>query len=194
MTTPLKLGVVGHRDLGDHAGHLFSQFACHQFLAEAKRKYPCVQAISAISEGADSIFARSALSLGIPLESIIPFESFSSDFKDELSYESYRKLRSLAVTETRTSFVDRSRFAYRKSMEWVVFKSDVIVAIWDEMEVGTIGGTWEAVSLAFKIKRKIVHIDNCKKSLNLYYDDGSRYREHRNVSIDMIKKNVLGDK
>jgi len=181
-----KIGVVGHRDLGNIERHSYVHFCCHRLLAGLKQKYSNVIAVSAISDGADSIFAQSAISLGIPLESIIPFGNFSSDFQEDLTYERYRSLRSQSKYETRTNFSERSDLAYKKSMEWIVFKSHTVVAIWDGRKEGAIGGTWEAVSLSLRVRKSMIHIDSNNKTMNLYGNKGDKYTLDQNLSVEQI--------
>ena len=183
-----KIGVIGHRDLGAIERHSYIHFCCHRILTRLKNKYSRVIAISAISDGADSIFAQSAISLGIHLESIIPFGQFSSDFQEELTNERYRYLQSRSKYVTRTNFSVRSNLAYKKSMEWLVFKSNIIIAIWDGREDGTIGGTWEAVSLSIKIRKTMVHINNNSKLINVYFNKGNKYILQQDLSEDQITR------
>ena len=112
-----SVGVVGHRDLGSLEQQTYSHFCCYRLLSELKRKYSCVVAVSALAAGADSLLAQSALSLDITLESIIPFEKFSSDFIEELDYERYMTLRSYSYSLKQVNFVERSHSAYKRSME-----------------------------------------------------------------------------
>jgi len=185
-----KIGVIGHRDLGNIERHSYVHFWCHRFLAGLKQKHSNVIAISAISAGADSIFAQKAISLGIPLESIIPFGKFASDFQEDLSYERYRSLRSQSKYETRTNFSERSSLAYKKSMEWIVFKSNTVVAIWDGRKEGAIGGTWEAVSLSLRVRKSMIHIDSNNKTMNLYGNKGDKYDLYQNLSVEQIIRNL----
>ena len=185
-----KIGVIGHRDLGNIESHSYAHFCCHRLLAGIKQKYSSVIAISAISDGADSIFAQSAISLGIHLESIIPFGQFASDFQEDLTYERYRSLRSQSKYETRANFSERSNLAYKKSMEWLVFKSNTVVAIWDSREEGSIGGTWEAVSLSMKIRKTMIHIDNKNKTMNFYFNKGDKYHLHKNLSVEQVIRHL----
>lgn len=181
-----KIGIIGHRDLGEIENQFYPQLCCHQLLTNFKKKYTNVIALSAISVGADSMFAQTAVSLDIRLESIIPFEQFSSDFQDELDYERYRFLRSQSNYDFSANFSERSNQAYRKSMEWLVFKANTIVAIWDGVEIGGIGGTWEAVSLTMKIRKKLIHIDNINKTMHLYINEGEKYLQHQNLSLAQV--------
>jgi hypothetical protein len=139
-----------------------------------------------MSEGADSIFAEAALSLGIKLESIIPFKNFQSDFDGDFAYERYRHFRRSATNAIRTNFGKRCKLAYRKSMEWVIYSSNIILAIWDGREIGATGGTWEAVSLCKKLQKPLIHINpgNCKISFHYFTKD--EYRLKKNIKIKQI--------
>ncbi len=53
-------------------------------------------------------------------------------------------------------------------MEWVVFRSDLLAAIWDGRELGSEGGTWQAIRLARKIAKPIFHIDTEAECLKVY--------------------------
>lgn len=185
---PFRIGVIGHRDIGAIEKLSYIHFCCYRILARLKNKYSRVIAISAISDGADSIFAQSAISLGIHLESIIPFGQFSSDFQKELPNERYRFLQSRSKYVTRTNFSVRSNLAYKKSMEWLVFKSNIIIAIWDGREEGTVGGTWEAVSLSMKMRKTMIHIDNNNKATNIYFNNGNKYIFQQDLSEDQITR------
>lgn len=185
-----KIGVIGHRDLGNIERYSYAHFCCHRLLTGLKQKFANVIAISAISDGADSIFAQSAISLGISLESIIPFGEFASDFQEDLTYERYRSLRSQSKYETRTNFSERSHAAYRKSMEWIVIKSNTVVAIWDGRKEGAIGGTWEAVSLSQKMRKSMIHMDIYNQAMNLYCNKGDKYNLHRNLSVEQIIRDL----
>ena len=160
--------------------------AVTDYSPDQNKKYSSVIAISAISNGADSIFAQSAISLGIRLESIIPFGQFSSDFQEGVTFERYRSLRSQSKYETRANFEKRSNLAYKKSMEWLVFKSNTIVAIWNSREEGSVGGTWEAVSLSMKMRKNMIHIDNENKTMNFHLNRGDKYHLHQNLSVEQV--------
>lgn len=165
-TDVFTVGVIGHRYLGDESSALFARTCCHGLLSNLRRKYGRIRAISALSDGADTIFAQSAIAMGIELESIIPFFNFESDFEDELPKERFRTLRSNVVSETRVNFKERSQFGYRKSMQWLIFKSKLIVAMWDGKEIGSTGGTWESVLLCQKLNKPLVRIDAQSRTLH----------------------------
>lgn len=164
-----SVGVIGHRYLGGEKTHLFVQSCCHKIFSDLKKKYSKIRAISAISQGADSIFAQSAVSLNIKLDTVIPFDEFQSDFSDEAAYERYIALRRNSNIETRVNFVKRSKLAYKKSMEWVVFQSNIIIAVWDGKKTGSTGGTWEAIMLCEKLNKTVININTSTKTINYVF-------------------------
>lgn len=191
MADPLfTIGVIGHRDLGGEDVDLFVQSCCHQILAELKIKYPKIRAVSAISQGADSIFAQCAISLNIPLESVIPFEGFKSDFSGEALHERYKTLRNSSDSETTVNFSKRSHLAYKKSMQWVVFKSNIVIVVWDGRKTGSTGGTWEAVLLCEKLNKTMIHIDIRKKSINLHIAARDTWFPRKNITVGQISRYI----
>lgn len=160
------VGIIGHRYLGGNDSDIFVQSCCHNLLSGFKRNHPNLKAVSALSQGADSIFAQSALSLNIELDAIIPFDEFQSDFFDDTAYENYLKLRDNSYLETRVNFVKRSKLAYKKSMDWVVFKSNIIIAVWDGIKEGSKGGTWEALILCEKLNKKVIIINISTRTMS----------------------------
>jgi hypothetical protein len=184
------VGVIGHCADGGHDEFSYAHLCVHRILSALITKYPTVKATSAIAEGADSIFAQSAVALGIKLEVVIPFESFMSDFTKQEAYERRLCLRSRSVSEIQVNFSAKSELAYRKSMEWIVFKSSLVVAVWDGREVGTIGGTWEAVSLCKKLKKQLIHINTSTKSMNVYFNNGHDYSSARDIHSPHILRYV----
>lgn len=176
-----KIGAIGHRQLDDQSKH-YVQLCCHMILSTLSNKHSSIKAVSAIAEGADSLFAQTAISMGIQLESVIPFKEFVSDFQEEESHERYQVLRRGSEVESRVNLSDRSGSAYRKSMEWVIFKSNIIIAIWDGKEAGSIGGTWEAICLCRKLKKKFIHIDITTSSMDIYLNDNIKLRKVSDVN------------
>lgn len=184
------VGIVGHCDLGGEDVDFYVQMCCHKLLSELRIKYPKIRAISAISQGADSIFAESAVSLNIPLESIIPFANFKSDFTEEVPLERYKKLRESADFETAVNFSKRSDLAYKKSMEWVIFKSNIVIAVWDGKKIGSIGGTWEAVLICRNLNKKMINIDIHNKTMSLYFSERNNYFFRKNISAKHLGRYI----
>jgi hypothetical protein len=168
--TIFTVGIVGHRHLSGEDAYIYVQSCCHRILSELRAEYPKIRAISALSQGADSIFAQTAVSLNIPLESVIPFDDFRSDFTEGVPGERYRTLRKRSYLETRVHFSKRSNLAYKRSMEWVVFKSNIVIAVWDGKKAGSVGGTWETILLCEKLRKTMIIIDVRNKTMSRHFD------------------------
>jgi hypothetical protein len=118
-----------------------------------------VVAVSALAEGADSLFAEAALSLQVPLEVVRPFARYDGDFTTPQSRRRYRDLKAAARSETELAFVSRSVRAYEAAMRWVVENCDILVAVCDGRPSLARGGTADAVGYAARVGRPIVRFD-----------------------------------
>ena len=154
----IKVGVVGHRYL-THSQLNFVRQNCLDILNKIQNLHGEVIALSAIAEGADSIFAEVAISLKIPLHIIRPFKQYSNDFSSAIQIESYNNLRHLASNETLLHFDFRSEKAYYYAMQWIVKKSEILIAAWDGKPARGIGGTGNAVKQAILNKKEWIHLD-----------------------------------
>jgi hypothetical protein len=184
----ITVGGIGHRDLDELDEFAYVQLCFHRILTELVHRFPRLQAVSALAKGADTVFAQCAKSLSIPLASIIPFANFDADFSGPELKARYLALRSSALRETRLHFLERNDRAYKKSMEWVVFKSNIVVAAWDGRRIGAPGGTWSAVSLCEKLGKTLIHVDTSHKTLNIHGGRGGSMTTHRDVPIHQIMR------
>jgi hypothetical protein len=186
----ITVGGIGHRVLDALDELPYVQLSFHRVLTELQRQFPRLRAITALAPGADTVFARCAQALSIPLEPIIPFAKFDADFADPESNARYQALRSSALCETRLHFSERNDRAYKKSMAWVVFKSNVVIAAWDGRRIGSVGGTWPAVSLCEKLGKTLIHIDTVNKTLNIHGARGGASVTRRDVSASQIMRQL----
>lgn len=154
-----RVGIVGHRYLADAKTVTFVAEHCLTILKQTKVANPDVVALSAIAEGADTLFAEAALALAIPLEIVRPFDDYVSDFKTATSRRRYRKLRSAARSEVELIHQKRSDAAYEAAMNWIVTQSDVLVVVWDGLHAAGAGGTGDAVKEATLLNRPWLHLD-----------------------------------
>lgn len=148
-----RLGIVGHRYFSNEETTAFVVEQCFSVLKTAQAEHPEVVALSAIAEGADTLFAEAALALEIPLEIVRPFNKYVSDFRTGSARWRYRRLRAAARSEARLGYGERSDVAYRSAMNWIVRRSDVLVAAWNGLPAMGLGGTGEAVKQAVRLNR-----------------------------------------
>ncbi len=155
----VRVAIVGHRDLGGARTSAFVADASHGVLSAAQLRWPRVTAVSALAEGADTIFAEAALALGIPLRVVRPFRDYEADFVNDATRRRYEELRDAAESEERLPYPSRSRRAYKAAMRWVVQNSDLLVAAWDGRPGLGPGGTADAVQHAVALGREVIHVD-----------------------------------
>jgi len=153
------LGIVGHRYLKDDEA---SEFVAQQslfLLRQMQTEHLELIALSAIAEGADTLFAEAAISLDVPLEIVRPFTNYAEDFRTPSVRNRYEKLRAAARNEAKLPYSDRSDTAYKAAMNWIVDRSELVLVAWDgEPAVGS-GGTGDAVRQLILRKRPWVHLD-----------------------------------
>ena len=155
----IRIAIAGHRHLRDAATVRFVAEHSRAVLRGARDRHPRVVALSALAEGADSVFAEAALMLDIPLEVVRPFAAFADDFPPGPARRLYESLRRAARAEEQLGFRRRSEHAYQAAMRWVVDHSDVLVAAWDGGPSAGLGGTGSAVRYAVEQQRPIIHLN-----------------------------------
>jgi len=152
-----RIGIAGHRALDPEARE-FVASACSTLIAGARRTGE-VTAVSALAEGADTMFAEAALSAGATLEIVRPYEGFEREFDDVRARGRYDALRAAARRETRLPFTARSTRAYEAAMRRVTDGCDLLVAAWDGTPPRGTGGTADTIRYAESIGRRVVHLD-----------------------------------
>jgi hypothetical protein len=157
------VGVTGHRKLGDDPRVVLRVEAecvraldklrdvAHQFDAR-------LLAYSALAIGADQIFARAALGLGVPLIGVVPFEDYPADF-DEGDRAAFDTLLALCAEVHRLPRKRRSNQAYWEAGKWVVDRVEFLVAVWNGLPAAGFGGTGDVVAYARKKGCKVFRID-----------------------------------
>lgn len=162
------IGIVGHRFLADQETVAFVSEQCLAILQQGQSQHSEVVALSAIAEGADTLFAEAALALGLPLEIVRPFEDYAADFETPAAAKRYEHLRAAAKTERQLAYRERSDEAYGAAMDWIVKNSDLLVIVWDGLPALGPGGTGSAVKEATQLKLPWMHLDVSDFSVKSY--------------------------
>lgn len=168
---PIRIGIVGHRYFQSQEVETFISESCQRIFLSLQHRYSSLIAVSAIAQGADSIFAQAALALNIPLEIVCPFETYYEDFACQKSSQIYTSLRNAASQEKSLNFVHRSEDAYYAAMQWVVEGSDLLIAAWDGKKGKGKGGTADAVNRAMDMGHSWIHLDVMNKGINYHCAD-----------------------
>lgn len=168
MTTPYRIGITGHRTLGDPATVQFVRLALHDRLSQAQREHAeGVIALSGLAEGSDTLFAETALALGIPLEAVIACEGFEEDFPPGSARQRYQHLLEQCQVVHRLPFHERSDDAYLAVGQWIVDHSDLLLAAWNGQSAAGKGGTGDVVAYAQQVGRPVVHIHTTEHTVKL---------------------------
>ncbi len=122
-------------------------------------------ALSPLAEGADTLFAEVALSLGLELDILLPFEKdeylkgFSSD-QARLNFDKiYSKVNPQSIRVLTTKGNKEVDQLFLNLGHRVVDESDWLIAIWNEKEGKGKGGTADIVNYATGLKKNVIIIN-----------------------------------
>jgi hypothetical protein len=163
-----RIGIVGHRYLTNSEAIAFVTDQSLAALKRAQAEHPDVVALSAIAKGADTLFAEAALTLGIPLEIVRPFTDYVTDFGTLQAKKRYEALRAAARCEVILMYESRSNVAYEAAMNWIVKRSDLLLAAWDGLAAEGAGGTGDAVKQAAQLNNHWLHLDVTNLSVKVH--------------------------
>ncbi len=143
-------------------------------------------ALTPLAEGADTVFARAAIDIGIPISVVLPYEkdkylaAFTTDSDRQEFRELYdqvpvmrkKELGSLAWTKEPSQLF--MELGYH-----MVEKTDYLIAVWDEKKGKGRGGTHDTVQYAMEQKKNLLLInpDEEHPTINyLHYDHREVYK------------------
>ncbi|MEN6327919.1 MAG: hypothetical protein ABFD18_17140, partial [Syntrophomonas sp.] len=153
---PIVIGITGHRDLREEdQGHL--EKAINTILEEIIERYPSTPLVllTPLAEGADRLAAQAALKLGIHLIAPLPMplEEYKKDFQNVPSVEDFENLLAqaeeyyvLPAYDTGDDHKELNRVeSYTRTGANIVNHSQILIALWDGVENGLLGGTAHTV-------------------------------------------------
>lgn len=156
---PLHVAVTGHRNLRDASTATFVTRAIQTILGQLASEHPAgLRALSGLAEGADTIFAEQALSLGLSLEVIIAAEDLSETFLPGEARTHFLELLDRSSVQHKLPFTHSGPTAYAALGRALVERADLLVAVWDGRPAPDDGGTGGVVALARKRCLPIIHI------------------------------------
>jgi hypothetical protein len=152
------VGFTGHRKLRDPAA---TERVLREVL-DGLRSEAGVEwlALSSIAEGADMLFARTALQIGLGWEAVLPMPP--AEFRADFSPEGWRAVEALlAEAEHVRAIGERTarEDAYLDCGMETVNHCDVLLAVWNGEPSRGRGGTAEIVGYAREIGRPVIVID-----------------------------------
>ncbi|MGD0438347.1 MAG: hypothetical protein ABSB86_17955, partial [Bryobacteraceae bacterium] len=160
MQAPLTIGVTGHRDLRDDDVDQLERKVKH-ILGRLRRQYPSTPLVvlSALAEGADRLVARIALRPEFGARLVVPLPMprilYGMDFEIPGSLQEFDGLLEKADCcfeispggdyEELLRPGDARDQRYEEVGKYIVSRSQVLIALWDGVDSGKIGGTSSVV-------------------------------------------------
>lgn len=127
-------------------------------------KVPDVRAaLSSLAKGADQIFARVAISLGIPVIAVIPVSNYERFFDERARVEYDRLLSKSLVKNLRWKGDDQLGFF--SAGKFIVENTDLLFAVWDGQKSKGLGGTGDIVDYARQLSRRVIHLNPITRSV-----------------------------
>lgn len=155
MSTPLTIGVTGHRP-NRLAPHRLAALAAEarQVLGRLREALPDTpDLISSLAEGADRLVAEAAVALRIGLVCPLPFavDEYAVDFADPASLLAFRSLlaeaKEIVVLPGRR---EDGASAYAAAGRWMLERSDLLIGVWDGGGSAGAGGTRDIMDRALE--------------------------------------------
>ncbi|SPP92765.1 hypothetical protein [Bradyrhizobium vignae] len=149
----MKVGITGHQEREGVDWGWVGETLMHELanLTGVRR------AFSSLAVGSDQVFARAAMSVGIPVTAVIPVNGYDRFFAPDARAEYRRLLGMCDVTNLGWTGDDQEGFF--AAGKFIVDKSDLLFAVWDGKQSKGIGGTADVVAFALAKSRRVIHID-----------------------------------
>lgn len=155
---PVHVGVVGHRFLRP-AVRGFVEACCHGVLMASRATDENVRAVTALAPGTDSLFARAALGLDIPLALVSPFAGYERDPNHGAHRDVLERVAPTAAERIELPFSSPSPRAHLAAMARVVRMSHVVLFVWNGSYNTGLAATEYAIRFACLLGRPWVHVD-----------------------------------
>ncbi|MFW6437960.1 MAG: hypothetical protein ACOCZ7_03005 [Armatimonadota bacterium] len=153
------MGVTGHRFLAE-VGKL--RVTVEEALDRIEEAFPeaSLMIVSPLAEGADRMVAEAALERGMTLIVPLPFkpEEYITDFETDESKREFQTLLDQAAEVIELPPTAERNDAYAQVGEWVLERSDAIIAIWDGWPAQGEGGTADVAQRAIDRDMPVLHI------------------------------------
>lgn len=157
---PFLIGVSGHTDLRE-SDHPELESKLGRIFQDLKGKYPSTPLVllSPLAEGADRLTARVALKHGLRLIVVLPMrrDVYEKDFTTPESRREFDELWKIAENVIEIPLVSGNTEAsiqdygpgrdlqYAGVGAFIARHSQLMIALWDGVDTGLVGGTWQIV-------------------------------------------------
>ena len=149
----MRIGVSGHQK---RAGIDWA-WTAQEVSAALSANAPVARAFTSLAAGSDQLFARAALSIGIPVTAVIPCSDYLRFFegKDHDAYvDLLRRCEEIQLPNQRSD-----ELAFLVAGRYVADQSDLMIAIWDGRPAAGVGGTADIVQYCAERSRPVLHLN-----------------------------------
>lgn len=167
----LRIGISGHQQLGDETTQSFVSQHLQELLLtfqqQAQQRGQSIRAFSSLANGADQLFAQTALKLGIPVEAVIPCTNYAEGFSAPARND-YKHLLNHCAEVHQLPAQTCSEEAYLTAGHWIVDHSDLLILVWNGLPPKGKGGTGDIASYARVMKRPFIHLHTLRHTVKQY--------------------------
>jgi hypothetical protein len=144
----MQVGITGHQER-DGIDWKWVEATLH---CEICRISDVQFALSSLAKGADQVFARVAISLGIPVVAVLPVRDYERCFrgKDRAEYE--RLLSQSKVKDLNWRGDDQLGFL--SAGKFIVENVDLLFAVWDEQKSKGLGGPVMSLTMRYSFQEE----------------------------------------
>lgn len=151
----MNAGITGHQDLGPPATEAWVR----ETLGRLIEAYRVRRGFTSLAAGADQLYAELLASRGIPYTPVLPCRRYEEAFRDEAARGRFQALLSAARRVVWLDFDRPSQAAFFEAGKEIVYRSDMIFAVWDGKRAKGLGGTADIVSFALMRQVPVIHLD-----------------------------------
>lgn len=141
-----RLAITGHRELPEQTERLVDEALRTEI---ERHRSGDLTGVSAIADGADSLFARAVLDAGGSLVVVIPAEQYREGFPRD-HHSTYDALLSSASKVIALDHVESNSAAHMDASLRMFDEADQVIAVWDGQPARGYGGTADVVDAARK--------------------------------------------
>jgi hypothetical protein len=148
-----RVGFSGHQSLSAP-----TRILVRDDLSRALATMGRVLAMTSLAAGSDQIFAECALAVGSDLAVIVPCDGYEASFNNEADLARYWRLLDSAAEVVRLPFPTPGEAAYWAAGKHVVDAAEILIAVWDGLPAGGLGGTADVVRYAESAGKEVLRI------------------------------------
>ena len=155
-------GLTGHQKIGDQETVRWVEKELLNLLVSEKIS----EGWMSLAVGADQMYAKFLLRLGLPYRVVIPCKRYEETFS-EAERQTYRYFLSRASSIVNLEFVEPTGTAFFEAGKEVVRRSEVLIAVWDGLAAKGLGGTADVVHFAQSNSRHVFHVNTLARTVEI---------------------------